>query len=110
MMKVLAVLSLVLSLMVPHLAGADSSLEANSHHGMASMVDRASDVPSGGHHHDQDKMLCCDMLAGHCSVVMLVPNSYQASALDMHAITPRSYVDYGRDGFSLSFDPPPPRV
>lgn len=110
MIKILAALSLILSLMVPHLAGANGSFQANGHHGMASMMEATSDVPSGEHRDDGDKRLCCEMLAGHCSSVMLIPNSYHASALDLHAITPRSYVNYGRDGFALTFDPPPPRV
>ena len=109
MTRVLVALSLIMSLVLPHMATADMGNHAHPHHDIVS-TDNASEPGSDGHHKEAKVMLCCEVLAGHCASVMLQPSAATVSQADQDGETRWSQSTLCVSGLSIAFDPPPPRI
>lgn len=110
MIKVFAALSLIVALVLPHMAVADSSTHMHEHHGIMAVGGLESQSCPDGDCDEQPMMKCCEMLAGHCVFVMLQPNLATAVPMNLNANTSWPNGACEATGLSLAFDPPPPRV
>lgn len=108
MIKALAALSLIVALVLPHMAVADTGAHVHEHHGMMAVAE--SHPCPDGDCDEQPVMICCEMLAGHCVFVMLQSNLVTAIPMNLKANASWPSGACEATGLSLAFDPPPPRV
>lgn len=109
MYRLLIILSLTLGLVAPVAIGATNMMKGHSHtemavlamHGEKMCVEEQCDEPSA--------MLCCDMVAGHCSTGLVAAMVSVWPAPHIGAIASEFPKDTRHLGLRLSFDPPPPR-
>ncbi len=110
MIKALAALSLIVALVLPHMALSDSGAHVHEHHGMTAAGVFESHPCPDGNCDEQPVMMCCEMLAGHCVFVMLQPNLVTEVPMNLKANASWPSGACKATGLSLAFDPPPPRV
>lgn len=110
MVRLIAALSLVVSLVLPQFVSAEHGAHADDHHGMVAEKADAAHTCEDGQCDERSAMICCEMLAGHCSTLMLQPGTATALSLNQKssAAWPNGACRF--NGLSLAFDPPPPRV
>ena len=107
MVKFVAILSLILSLIAPHGVSAHSYGHVHEHKNTEAHHSAA--VEDVDRHNTEDRH-CCDAVVGSCGVAVLDSCSVawtNASLRTADRIVPPGVQ---RGGVDLSFDPPPPRV
>ena len=110
MVRLIAALSLIASLVLPHVVSAEPGANAHEHHGMVAEKAAAAHTCEDGQCDEQPVVICCEMLAGHCSTLMLQPGTATARSLDQKSSAAWPGGACRFNGLSLAFDPPPPRV
>lgn len=110
MVRLIAALSLIVSLVLPHIVSAEPGAHVHDHHGMVAEKAEAAHTCKDGQCEERSVLICCEMLAGHCSTLMLQPGAATALSLDQKSSAAWPVGTCRIDGLSLAFDPPPPRV
>ncbi len=110
MVRLIAALSLFVSLVLPQFVSAEHGAHAHDNHGMMAEQAEAAHTCEDGQCEEQSVLICCEMLPGHCSTLMLQSGTATALPLNQKssAAWPNGACRF--NGLSLAFDPPPPRV
>ena len=107
MIKFVAMLSLILSLIAPHAVSGHGGMHSSGHDGAADHVDGAT---FDQQHHHGDTEHCCDAVIGGCYVADLGDGSVSPASPPPARTIIAVIHDSVSDGVTPGFDPPPPRV